>query len=132
MFELIFPFVVNMIVFDWLALGPLISTVNKFNALGLLCNPKKKYLFKRFFFPQNYSNVSETQRTNRALMAATHFFHHQSSETIIPNSTSSTALGHEIEPPKQAGNDDDDETLCIPGSRLVRTGFVHSACPGFY
>lgn len=53
------------------------------------------------------------------------------------NSTSSTALGHEIEPPKQAGKDDDDDDetlslLCIPGSRLVRTGFVHSACPGFY
>ncbi|XP_061988594.1 kinesin-like protein KIN-14R [Rosa rugosa] len=54
----------------------------------------------------------------------------QSSQTLIPDSHSPTALRRQIDPPKPADNDDDQSlsSLCIPGSKLVRTGFVRSAC----
>ncbi|ONI35420.1 hypothetical protein PRUPE_1G535100 [Prunus persica] len=65
--------------------------------------------------------MEETQSTNS---------HHEFPETPIPCSV----LGPEKHP-KQLDygddNDDDDSTLsalCVPGSRLVRTGFVHSTC----
>lgn len=69
------------------------------------------------------SLMEEKQSTNS---------HHEFPETPI----SCSVLGPEKHP-KQLDygddNDDDESTisaLCVPGSRLVRTGFVHSTCSG--